>query len=264
MNSQLDSDNHYEVLGLKANCSEFDVRKAYKKMAMEYHPDKWRSELSDADKAFKRIKEAYDVLSNKDSKQEFDKYEKLNKNYNHFVEQNQDIYDTETLDKAFSELIKGDYPSIKAKRKESCVDKEETRWENGSDTATRIRPQNSKKIISMKVDGKNQKFRVENFRSMFYLDDHWRRITKTEHIVSKMNNYESNNIDNLDSEKHNSNEDNKDENLTSKFDVNDKVNEKLYQRSAENYAEEQMWENIWKIDIMPGKKLKILTKKLKE
>ena len=45
---------------------------------MEYHPDKCRGEIIEADRAFKRIKEAYDILSNPESKDVFDKAEKLN------------------------------------------------------------------------------------------------------------------------------------------------------------------------------------------
>ena len=259
MNSHFDSDNHYEVLGLKSNCNEFDVRRAYKKMAKEYHPDKCKSELTDSDKAFWRIKEAYDVLADPDAKQEFDNYEKLNQNYNLFVEGNQHIYDSETLDKAFNELIKGDYPTIKARRKDLDSGAEEIRWERRNSTSGPQTTENRKKIISMMIEGKQQKFRIENFRSMVYLDDHKHKITKTEHIISKIQLVDSKDCEkakNGDSKfwwQNNKEASNSDSNY---------MNNDLYLKSAESYVKEQMWENIWKIDVQPGEKMKILTKKV--
>mmetsp|Transcript_9204 Transcript_9204/g.10375 ORF Transcript_9204/g.10375 Transcript_9204/m.10375 type:complete len:95 (-) Transcript_9204:454-738(-) len=94
---------------------------------MEYHPDKCRNEFIEAEKVFKRIKEAYDILSNPDLKQKYDEVGKLNEKYNTFVEKNQNVYDQETLDNAFNELIKGGYPKLAAKRNKSPTEFQEIR-----------------------------------------------------------------------------------------------------------------------------------------
>lgn len=61
---------YYEKLGLQDNASDDEVKKAYKKMAIKYHPDKQTNkseeEKVDAEKKFKIIAEAYEILTNKD------------------------------------------------------------------------------------------------------------------------------------------------------------------------------------------------------
>lgn len=62
--------NYYEKLGLQDNASDDEVKKAYKKMAIKYHPDKQANKSSEekveAEKKFKIIAEAYEILTNKD------------------------------------------------------------------------------------------------------------------------------------------------------------------------------------------------------
>ena len=115
MSAQFDSDNHYEVLGLQPGCSEVELKKAYRRLAMEHHPDKVRDKNS-SDYIFKRIREAYEVLSNPKTRSKYDEQGKLNESYNDFVEKNKNVFDEETLENAFNQLIKGKYPSISAKR----------------------------------------------------------------------------------------------------------------------------------------------------
>lgn len=59
--------NYYETLGVDQNASQEDIKRAYKKLAMKYHPDRGGDE-----KKFKEISAAYDVLSNPQKKQEYD------------------------------------------------------------------------------------------------------------------------------------------------------------------------------------------------
>mgnify|MGYP004532836623 FL=1 len=57
-----DKRDYYEVLGLQKGASDNDIKKAFRKMAMKYHPDKKPGDKV-AEEKFKEINEAYAVLS---------------------------------------------------------------------------------------------------------------------------------------------------------------------------------------------------------
>jgi DnaJ-class molecular chaperone len=78
---------------------------------MEFHPDKNRDKRFSAGNAFKRIREAYDVLSDPKTKKMYDDHGKLKDSYNIFVEENKDVLEENVLEDAFNQLIKGKYPS---------------------------------------------------------------------------------------------------------------------------------------------------------
>jgi molecular chaperone DnaJ len=62
----------YSVLGVARDASEAEIKKAYRKLAMEYHPD--RSKLPDAEDRFKEITEAYEVLRDPQQRAAYDRY----------------------------------------------------------------------------------------------------------------------------------------------------------------------------------------------
>ena len=68
--------NYYEILGVDKNASEDDIKKAYKKLAMQYHPDRHVNDSEEdkkkAEEKFKEIAEAYDVLSDKEKRAQYD------------------------------------------------------------------------------------------------------------------------------------------------------------------------------------------------
>ena len=70
--------DYYEVLGVTKNASESDIKKAYRKAAMKYHPDKFANssdaEKKDAEEKFKEINEAYEILSDAQKKAAYDQY----------------------------------------------------------------------------------------------------------------------------------------------------------------------------------------------
>jgi len=67
--------DYYKVLGLQKNASDKDIKKAYRKMARKYHPDVNPGDKT-AEKKFKEINEANEVLSNPENRKKYDKYGK--------------------------------------------------------------------------------------------------------------------------------------------------------------------------------------------
>jgi molecular chaperone DnaJ len=65
--------DYYEVLGIERNANESEIKKAYRKLAIKYHPDKNPDDKSAEDK-FKEAAEAYEVLSNAEKKARYDQY----------------------------------------------------------------------------------------------------------------------------------------------------------------------------------------------
>jgi molecular chaperone DnaJ len=65
--------DYYQVLGVSRNSSADDVKKAYRKLAMQYHPDR-NNGSRDAEERFKEITEAYDVLRDPDKRAVYDRY----------------------------------------------------------------------------------------------------------------------------------------------------------------------------------------------
>ncbi len=63
--------DYYEVLGVKKDASEEEIKKAYRKLAFKHHPDK-NPNNPEAERKFKDAAEAYEVLSNKEKRQAYD------------------------------------------------------------------------------------------------------------------------------------------------------------------------------------------------
>ena len=65
--------DYYEVLGVDKKASESEIKKAYRKIAMKYHPDK-NPDDKEAEEKFKEAAEAYEVLSNGEKRQRYDQF----------------------------------------------------------------------------------------------------------------------------------------------------------------------------------------------
>ena len=65
--------DYYEILGLSKSASEDEIKKAYRKLAIKYHPDKNPDDKA-AEEKFKEAAEAYEVLSNPEKRQRYNQY----------------------------------------------------------------------------------------------------------------------------------------------------------------------------------------------
>lgn len=70
--------DYYEILGLQKGASADDIKKAYRKLAVKWHPDKWQqaseAEKKTAEEHFKELAEAYDVLSDDQKRARYDQF----------------------------------------------------------------------------------------------------------------------------------------------------------------------------------------------
>src|SRR5436190_13991808 len=65
--------DHYEVLGVAKTASDDDIKKSYRKLAREHHPDRNPGDKQ-AEARFKEIQDAYDVLSDKTKREQYDRF----------------------------------------------------------------------------------------------------------------------------------------------------------------------------------------------
>ena len=68
-----DKRDYYEVLGVGRDASAEEIKKAYRKLAMQYHPDR-NPDNKEAEQRFKEVNEAYGVLSDPDKKSQYDQF----------------------------------------------------------------------------------------------------------------------------------------------------------------------------------------------
>jgi len=82
-------EDYYKTLGVSRNASEAHIRSAYRKLAKQYHPDRNRDN-KDAERRFKAVQEAYDILGDKDKRAQYDAYGAAG--VGHFVNQGSQRY----------------------------------------------------------------------------------------------------------------------------------------------------------------------------
>ncbi len=66
--------DYYDILGVSKNASAEEIKKAYRKQALEWHPDRHKEDKEEAERRFKEINEAYQVLSDSQKRQAYDQF----------------------------------------------------------------------------------------------------------------------------------------------------------------------------------------------
>jgi curved DNA-binding protein len=68
------AEDYYKILGIEKAAATDDIKKAYRKLALKYHPDRNPSDKKKAEEQFKKISEAYAVLSDPEKRQQYDRF----------------------------------------------------------------------------------------------------------------------------------------------------------------------------------------------
>jgi curved DNA-binding protein len=68
------AEDYYQILGVNRSATPDEIKKAYRKLAQKYHPDKAKGNKKEAEAQFKKISEAYAVLSNAEKRKQYDEF----------------------------------------------------------------------------------------------------------------------------------------------------------------------------------------------
>ena len=66
--------DYYDILGVSRGANTDDIKKAYRKLAMKYHPDRNKDQPKEAEEKFKELSEAYEVLADQEKRSRYDQY----------------------------------------------------------------------------------------------------------------------------------------------------------------------------------------------
>jgi len=89
----INNDDYYKVLGVSKIDNAETIKKAYRKLAIKYHPDKNKDNKEKAEENFKKVNEAYGVLSDPEKKKKYDQYGKEGLKANNVQFSNEQAYD---------------------------------------------------------------------------------------------------------------------------------------------------------------------------
>jgi len=66
--------DYYEILGVPRNASQEEIKRAYRRLAKKYHPDAYKGDKKEAERRFREIAEAYEVLSDPEKRAQYDRF----------------------------------------------------------------------------------------------------------------------------------------------------------------------------------------------
>jgi curved DNA-binding protein len=110
--------DYYKILGVENNSTEDDIKKAYRKLAKKWHPDK-NPGIKSAEEKFKEISEAYDVLSNVEKRKKFDEFINLSNERRTYTYSNASDFDKSSNEPEYSDFFKQFFKKTSTKRKYS-------------------------------------------------------------------------------------------------------------------------------------------------
>ena len=76
--------DYYKILGVKKDTIDGEIKKAYRKLSLKWHPDKNPNNREEAEEKFKKINEAFSVLSDKNKRRQYDRGEDFSFDYGSF------------------------------------------------------------------------------------------------------------------------------------------------------------------------------------
>lgn len=126
------TENYYQTLGLESDCSRGDIETAYRKLAVKWHPDKNKNSKEFANEKFINISKAYQVLSNEDSRKNYDSHGVVTDGETHLIdpyEMFKDMFNTDdnkipdaivNLEADIDKLYKGFTTSVTFTRYSPC------------------------------------------------------------------------------------------------------------------------------------------------
>eukprot|EP01080_Neovahlkampfia_damariscottae_P001623 gene1623-12748_t len=100
-----DDMNPYHILGVNRNSSPREIKQAYRKMALKYHPDRIKGEINkkNAEKQFQKISRAYEILKDPKKKRSFDFYGETDEREHYYERRN--YYETPDFETDFDNFF---------------------------------------------------------------------------------------------------------------------------------------------------------------
>ena len=104
----MDAKGYYKILGVNSNCTQEEIKKKYKELAMKYHPDRNPGDKN-AEEKFKEINEAYEVLRDPEKRSQYDNFGSANSNFGSYNQggfgSSQDIFNSVFGEEGFSSFF---------------------------------------------------------------------------------------------------------------------------------------------------------------
>jgi len=142
----LNKKDFYDILGVKKDAQEAEIKKVYKKLALKFHPDK--NQEPGADEAFKKIAQAYDCLTNPEKRRKYDEFgnEEPEQHYQHYRQYyNDDISPEDIFGMFFGNAFFNEGPT----RRQQFVYRQQRRPQGGEHRGGQGQQANANKFLPL-------------------------------------------------------------------------------------------------------------------